>query len=346
MSGVSNEKLNALKEYLPEWSKNSTLIPIKQNNQIYYIDFSHTNAYDVLTRPLNAAMNAFKAGQKSDESIISSFNDAVWESATEFASPFVEESIITGFIGDVLMRGGETREGKRIWNPQDSIGTKVSNTLGALIATGSPGSIKQFQRLYLSGTGQLDQYNRGYKFLNESSGLLGFRIQNPFIEQGIKFKNDQILYKRIRAAEELGMNKRKIRQIVGERYSDTERNNILKNRFTPLKVSSFVYDKVKSNALQKGTSDPSRLIKFQTNKIYRSLFRNNLFDSPGELFTETINVIDDRSPTITTPKFTQPIGISSAQVNTPTIPPITCILYSDRDFKSWKQISTCQKWKY
>ena len=143
------------------------------------------------------------------------------------------------------MRGGETREGKRIWNPQDSIGTKVSNTLGALIATGSPGSIKQFQRLYLSGTGQLDQYNRGYKFLNE-------------------------LYKRIRAAEELGMNKRKIRQIVGERYTDTERNNILKNRFTPLKVSSFVYDKVKSNALQKGTSDPSRLIKFQTNKIYRS----------------------------------------------------------------------------
>jgi len=365
VSGVSNEKLNALKEYLPEWSKNSTLIPIKQNNQIYYIDFSHTNAYDVLTRPLNAAMNAFKAGQKSDESIISSFNDAVWESATEFASPFVEESIITGFIGDVLMRGGETREGKRIWNPQDSIGTKVSNTLGALIATGSPGSIKQFQRLYLSGTGQLDQYNRGYKFLNESTGLLGFRIQDPFIEDGIqfkiadnkkavadskklftsvaykpnstpeeiiaayekanaaKFKNDQILYKRIRAAEELGMNKRKIRQIVGERYSDTERNNILKNRFTPLKVSSFVYDKVKSNALQKGTSDPSRLIKFQTDRVYRSLFRNNLFNSPGELFTETINVIDDRSPTITTPKFTQPIGISSAQVNTPTIPSIT-----------------------
>ena len=369
VAGVSNEKLNALKEYLPEWSKNSTLIPIKQNNQLFYIDFSHTNAYDVLTRPLNAAMNAFSGAQKSDESIVSSFNDSVWEAATEFASPFVEESIITGFFGDVLMRGGETREGRRIWNPEDTIGTKVSNTLGALLSTASPGSIKQFQRLYLSGTGQLDQYNRGYKFLNESTGLLGFRIQDPFIEEGIqfkiadnkkaianskklftsvaykadstpeeiiaayekaneaKFKNDQILYKRIRAAEELGMNKRKVRKIIGERYTDKERNDILRNRFTPLKVSNFVYEKVRTNAAQRGTSDPSRLIKFQTDRVYRKLFRNNLFDSPGELFTETINVIDDRTPTITSPGYRQapniPLFGGENQVSTPVMPNVT-----------------------
>ena len=368
VSGVSNEKLNALKEYLPEWSKNSTIIPIKQNNQIFYIDFSHTNAYDVLTRPLNAAMNAFRAGRKSDEDIVSSFNDSVWEAAQEFAAPFAEESIITSFFGDVLMRGGETREGRRIWNPQDSFGTKVSNTLGALISTGSPGSIKQFERLYLSGFGKVDQYNRGYKFLNEATGLLGFRIQDPFIEDGIqfkiaenkkniadskklftsvaykpnstpeeiieayrqanqaKFKNDQLLYKRIRAAEKLGLSRRKIRQIVGARYSDTERNNILMNRFTPIKVSSFIYDKVKQNALQRGNPDPSRLIKFQTDTIYRGLFRDNLFESPSEIFTENINIIKDRGPYVTSPKYRQAPNVplfGANQVETPVIPNVT-----------------------
>ena len=375
VAGVSNEKLNALKEYLPDWSKNSTLIPIKQNGQIFYIDFSHTNAYDVLTRPLNAAMNSFSASQKNDESIISSFNDAVWESATEFTSPFIEESIATSFIGDVLMRGGETREGRRIWNPEDNIGTKVSNTLGALLSTASPGSIKQFQRIYLSGTGQLDQYNRGYKFLNESTGLLGFRIQDPFIEEGInfkigdnkkalanskklftsvaykpnstpeeilaayekanqaKFKNDQILYKRIKAAEELGLSPRKIRKIIGERYSDKEKNNILKNRFTPIKISDFAYSKIKENSLQRDEGNPTRLIRRQANQIYKSLYRNSLFNSPSELFTENINIIEDRSPVVTSPGYTQapniPLFNSNTQVNTPTIPPITTDIFQN-----------------
>ena len=63
-------QLNSLKEFLPEWSQNSTLIPIKQDGQIYYIDYSHTNAYDFLTRPLNAAMNGVNQGITNEEGFI------------------------------------------------------------------------------------------------------------------------------------------------------------------------------------------------------------------------------------------------------------------------------------
>ena len=334
VSGVSNEQLNALREYLPEWSQDSSLIPIKQNGEIYYVDFSHTNAYDTLTLPFRAAINGFGAAREEGQSLLESFDDAAYRAAIKFASPFVEESIATKFIADVTLRGGQSKEGRRIWNPEDDMGTKVSKTLAELFKTASPGSIKQLHRIYLSGTGSLDQYNRGYKFLNESSGLLGFRIQNPFIEQGINFKisdnkravanskkiftsiaykpnatvdeimdayakaneakirNDKRLFKQIKAAQELGMNNREIRKIMGERYSGVESNNLMRNKFTPIKISDFAYQKMRENSRERGLGDISRLIRKQANRVYRSLFNNILIENPNEMFKDTFNFIE------------------------------------------------------
>ena len=55
-NNVSNEELNALRKFVPEWSKNSTLLPVDrdENGYIKYIDFSYTNAYDPLLRPFRA----------------------------------------------------------------------------------------------------------------------------------------------------------------------------------------------------------------------------------------------------------------------------------------------------
>ena len=365
VSGVSNEQLKALREYLPEWSKDSTLIPIKQGNQLYYIDFSHTNAYDTLTLPLRAAINGFGAARDEGQSILGSFDDAVMRAASKFASPFIEESIATQFILDVTARGGQTSTGRRLWNPEDDLGTKVSNTLAELFRTASPGSLKQLHRIYLSGTGQTDQYNRGYKFLNESSGLLGFRIQNPFIEQGINFKisdnkrgvanskklftsvayrpnasadeimeayekaniakkrNDQRLFKQIRAAKELGMSDREVRKIISERYSTTEANNIMRNRYTPVKISDFAYKKIRDNSLERGVGDLSRVIRRRANSIYRSLFNDMLIENPSELFKDNINIIEGE-PLTTRPrsKDAQPIT-ENFMPSTPTVPNIS-----------------------
>ena len=343
VSGVSNEQLNALREYLPEWSKDSTLIPIKQGNQLYYIDFSHTNAYDIMTLPLRAAMNGYGAARDQGQGVVQSFDDAVFRAAGKFAAPFVEESIATQFILDVTARGGQTSTGRRLWNPQDDLGTKVANTLTELFRTASPGSLAQFRRLYLSGFGQKDQYNRGYKFLNESSGLLGFRIQNPFVEDGINFKisdnkravadskrlftsvaykpnatsaeiidayrkandakkkNDQALYKQIRAARVLGVSDRKINSIVSERYSSTEANRLLRNQFTPIKISDFAYQTMRKNSIQRDGSDVSRPVRTISNGLYRGLSNTTLFDSPNNLFDNIINIVPSE-PLTTRPK--------------------------------------------
>jgi len=363
VAGVSNEQLNALREYLPDWSKDSTLIPIKQGNQLYYIDFSHTNAYDILTLPLRAAMNGYDAARDQGQGVIQSFDDAVFRAAGKFAAPFVEESIATQFILDVTARGGQTSTGRRLWNPQDDLGTKVTNTLTELFRTASPGSLAQFRRLYLSGFGQKDQYNRGYKFLNESSGLLGFRIQNPFVEDGINFKisdnkrgvadskrlftsvayrpdatsaeivdayrkandakkrNDQVLYKQIRAARILGVSDRKIKSIVSERYSSTEANRLLRNKFTPIKISDFAYQTMRKNSMQRDGSDVSRPVRTISNGLYRGLSNTTLFDSPNNLFDNIINIVPSE-PLTTRPKTSDaaPIISSAPTVTAPIAP--------------------------
>ena len=42
-----------MRRYVAEWSKNSTLVPLRdKKGNLEYIDFSHMNAYDTLTRPI------------------------------------------------------------------------------------------------------------------------------------------------------------------------------------------------------------------------------------------------------------------------------------------------------
>jgi hypothetical protein len=46
---VTDDEREALRRYVADWSKNSTLLPIKdEEGNFKYVDFSHANAYDTL----------------------------------------------------------------------------------------------------------------------------------------------------------------------------------------------------------------------------------------------------------------------------------------------------------
>ena len=48
---VSKDELDAMRRYVAEWSKNSTLIPFKDDEgNLEYVDFSHLNAYDTINK--------------------------------------------------------------------------------------------------------------------------------------------------------------------------------------------------------------------------------------------------------------------------------------------------------
>jgi hypothetical protein len=56
------------------WSKNSTLIPTRdKDGNLEYIDFSHMNAYDTVTRPIQTIINAVQEGRADKDGLMDDF---------------------------------------------------------------------------------------------------------------------------------------------------------------------------------------------------------------------------------------------------------------------------------
>ena len=65
---VTEEEMAALRRFVPEWSKNSTLVPIRgEDGKLKYIDFSHANAYDTIIRPINSMIVGVQRGMDEGE---------------------------------------------------------------------------------------------------------------------------------------------------------------------------------------------------------------------------------------------------------------------------------------
>ena len=150
LHNVTQDELNAMRRYVADWSKNSTLIPLRdKDNKLKYVDFSHANAYDTISRPIQSVINAVQAGEKDKDGIMDDFIKGVVIGTKELGEPFISESIWTEAVLDLLARGGRKRGGVRVFNDDDTDGTKISKSIKHLVEAQMPFSAKQFERLGL-----------------------------------------------------------------------------------------------------------------------------------------------------------------------------------------------------
>ena len=192
---VTDEERAALKNYVASWSKNSTLVPIrnKETGKLSVIDFSHSNAYDTLSRPIQTILNRVAAGEGDRDGMLDDFYAGMIEATKELGMPFVTESIWTEALADLYMRGGETREGFDVWESKDSLGLKFEKGIYHLMMSQAPLNWKQLGRLKLSikpvnDLGRLDDNGRQYELGNEALGVIGFRAQEIDPNKSIKYK--------------------------------------------------------------------------------------------------------------------------------------------------------------
>ena len=194
---VSREEIEAARRYVAKWSKNSTLIPLRdKNGKLEVIDFSHLNAYDTLIRPIQTVINSVQSGDVDKEGIMSNFILGLVESTKEIGEPFITESIWTTALQDIapiLGRGGVTIDGKEIWNPKDSTGDKVYKSIGHLVESQAPFNWKQLERLIssirpINDQGRFDEYGRQYELGNELLGVAGLRAVKVDPVKSINFK--------------------------------------------------------------------------------------------------------------------------------------------------------------
>jgi len=181
---ITKDETQAMRRYVADWSKNSVLIPFKDDEgTMSYIDFSHLNAYDTLTRPIMTVLRKVEEGRGDEDGIMDDFILGLIESTKELGAPFISESIWTEALQDVapiLGRNGTDSEGRRIWNPEDSLGDKFSKAMGHLIEAQAPLNWKQLERLGLSmwpvdSSGRFNERGNEYEFGNEIAGIAGMR---------------------------------------------------------------------------------------------------------------------------------------------------------------------------
>ena len=195
---VSDDELDAMKRFVSKWSKNSTIIPIKdkETGELKYVDFSHFNAYDTLYKPIQGAFNAVALGKNDRNGIMGNFIKGIASSTGDIISPFVSQSIYTQALGEIFNRDGRSSEGKVIYNPEDTFGSKVQKSMLHVAGSLMPLGVPQWKRLGLSlypteAEGRFDKYGNSYELGDELQGVIGLRAVKLNVPKTLGFKVSQ-----------------------------------------------------------------------------------------------------------------------------------------------------------
>lgn len=147
ITGVTGEMIEALREIVPPWSQNSTLIPTSVDDKgriTGYVDYSYINPYDYLKRPVEGLLNAMQDGKALDQDASTIVANMAGQVLGEMLSPFAEESIITERLLDLTVRGGEMKTGARIYKSEDTLGEMGGKAITHVLEAFTPGIIEQY----------------------------------------------------------------------------------------------------------------------------------------------------------------------------------------------------------
>jgi len=137
LTGAEQEQIDAYKRsFAAPWEKTATMIPTETDaagNITGFINYSYTNPYDFLQRPVKAVLNAVSEGNRNEAGLMSIAANSTADAIGEMADPFVSPSL--GFNAVLEAKEGRTETGKIIYNEADMLGER---------------SIKQFMHVFNS----------------------------------------------------------------------------------------------------------------------------------------------------------------------------------------------------
>jgi hypothetical protein len=168
----------ASRYFVPDFSKNNTLILTQdENGNIKYIDGSGSFVYDTLTSPFQSIIAEVNISTAYDPKapLIPATYKGLIKGIGKLMEPFVSESMWLQIINDLVVRGGVTKDGKKIWNPQMDAPDKVIAALEYFVGSVAPGSYKQSVRLKKSIEGEPGERGEKYEIDDEVAGFYGLR---------------------------------------------------------------------------------------------------------------------------------------------------------------------------
>ena len=187
--GITKDKITAMREILPTWSEDNTIIGVYENGKYKYIDFSHGFFYDTMIQPVNTIVSNIERAKSAneDDPLIVGFANGLTRALGKVLEPFFSESIWFGAVSDIMIRNGIKDNGSPVWNPDDSLMTKWTKSTQHVAYTLSPGSLPQIKRL-TNAIMKKSQKGVNYEIPDELLGFVGFRKVPLDIERNLNFK--------------------------------------------------------------------------------------------------------------------------------------------------------------
>jgi len=183
--GVTREQLNAIREVLPTWSEDNTILPIYEDGKYKYIDFSHGFFYDTMIQPAQTTLSTVQ--RNPDAPLVPMILESMVKAGGKVLEPFVQEAIWTSTVFDLFVRGGVTKDGRRVFNERDELGDKISKSFQHAAYELSPFSYAQVLRLTKALTGETLKGEK-YEIPDELLGFTGFRKVPVNLEKNLNFK--------------------------------------------------------------------------------------------------------------------------------------------------------------
>jgi len=181
MTGSTRDQIEAWKRSAAkDWEKNSTFIPIrtdKDGNIREMVNSSYTMPYDYLVRPIDAVLNAYNDGVRSEKDLTDIAYNAGMGVVEELASPFVGQEMLSQRIVEAF--SNENQYGQQLSDATDDM---VGNKLWAGFAHIANGLIPSVAPAELNTkVNPMDSSN--YNILR--SLRLGDLSQSALVESGV-----------------------------------------------------------------------------------------------------------------------------------------------------------------
>jgi len=183
--GITRDQLAAIREFVPNWSKDNLILPVYENGKYKYIDFSHGFFYDTMVAPVTATVN--KVDELDEKPLLEGLTKGMIRAFGKAIQPFVSESIYVGAVADIFMRNGIDENGNRVFNPRDTLGNQLRDAFKHVAYKLSPGSFPQLKRIYKAAKGETIGGTL-YEIPDELMGFFGMREVPIDIKKTMNFK--------------------------------------------------------------------------------------------------------------------------------------------------------------
>jgi hypothetical protein len=186
MFDVGDKKVEAIRRFVAPWAKNSPLMPTGQdeNGNYKFIDLGNILAYETVVEPARAILLEVAQGETNEDRLMETLRKGLFRATADILEPFISESIWAAALVDVspvMGRGGETKEGKQIYNPEDTTTNKFIASMEHVITDVLPLNASQLTRIFKAFNETPLPGGETYELENELFGIAGMRQQiiNP-----------------------------------------------------------------------------------------------------------------------------------------------------------------------